>query len=209
MVMGCYGGIYEGEKRTSRLLANETRRQTYHTTKRGKTRDTAGDPKHINKNLPHIIASRSHRGVLIRRMRGRHREKGLVGLPLVRREMRRQERAVRQCVLALCIGSLLEQFLGLNCGIIQVSVHFGLHLGKDILGKRLSHPDFPSNPVSVTFLHIVGRDQQTIDDSVNLTNCQIQIGGELRIDSVLFHCHISSTSRPTRYLPTNGPNCNC
>ncbi|KAJ5796453.1 uncharacterized protein N7518_004993 [Penicillium psychrosexuale] len=29
----------------------------------------------------------------------------------------------------------------------------------------------------MTFLHIVERDQQTIDDSVHLTKCQIQIGG--------------------------------
>lgn len=42
----------------------------------------------------------------------------------------------------------------------------------------------------MTSLHIVGRDQRTIDDSVYLTKCQIQIGGELRIDSVLFRCHI-------------------
>lgn len=29
----------------------------------------------------------------------------------------------------------------------------------------------------MTFLHILERDQQTIDDSVHLTKCQIQIGG--------------------------------
>jgi hypothetical protein len=39
-------------------------------------------------------------------------------------------------------------------------------------------------------MHIVERDQQTIDDSVHLAKCQIQLGGELRTDSVLFHCHI-------------------
>ena len=119
---------------------------------------------------------------------------------------------VRTGCATTCIGSSCRLVLGtvLGTGLwnyLSVSARW-THLGKDILGKRLSHPDFPSNPVSMTFLHIVGRDQQMIDDSVNLTNCQIQIGGELRIDSVLFHCHICSTSWPTRHLPINGPNYN-
>lgn len=51
MIVGCYGEIYEGEKQTSRLFAHDTRRQTCDTPKRGKPRDTAGDPKHINKTF--------------------------------------------------------------------------------------------------------------------------------------------------------------
>lgn len=78
MIVGCYGGIYEGEKQIRRLVAYDTRHQTCHTPTRGKTRDTAGDPKYI-KPSAHNSLTVTQRGADLKNEGGTPRE-GIGGI---------------------------------------------------------------------------------------------------------------------------------